>query len=388
MKRRKLLALALVLAGLTSVTVWADDVVLDDLVVSGSSCVGTDCQDGEAFGFDTVRLKENNLRIRFQDTSGGTFPSNDWQLIANDSANGGQNYFGVEDATAGTFPLRLMAGAPDNAIHVARGGVGFGTASPQRPLHVAVGDTPGLRLEQNNSVGWPAYRWEMAANESNFFVRDATAATTPLRIFPGADDATLVVAPGGRVGIGTDTPDGSLHLAADGAVDLVHEDTAADVVWRETFGPESGGGHAWSLSADDQGATTTPIHVSQDGDVVIAGTLSQGSSRTIKRGVREVDPDQVLQAVDALEVSRWKYRSDAGGSDHMGPMAEDFHRHFGLGVDERHIAPNDLAGVAVAAAKALSSRVRDQNAEIERLRGEASALEERLSRIEALLHAR
>ena len=55
-----------------------DQVILDDLIVDGSVCAGFDCVNGESFGFDTLRLKENNLRIKFQDTSTSpSFPSND-----------------------------------------------------------------------------------------------------------------------------------------------------------------------------------------------------------------------------------------------------------------------------------------------------------------------
>ncbi|MEL7061874.1 MAG: hypothetical protein AAGN46_17745, partial [Acidobacteriota bacterium] len=66
-----------------------DFVVMDDLIVDGSQCVGFDCVNGESFGFDTLRLKENNLRIAFDDTStAGSYPRRDWQILANDSANG------------------------------------------------------------------------------------------------------------------------------------------------------------------------------------------------------------------------------------------------------------------------------------------------------------
>ena len=41
----------------------ADQVILDDLIVDGSACVGQDCVNGESFGFDTIRIKENNLNI-------------------------------------------------------------------------------------------------------------------------------------------------------------------------------------------------------------------------------------------------------------------------------------------------------------------------------------
>ena len=62
---------------------------LDDVIISFSLCVGNDCVNGESFGFDTIRLKENNLRIHFQDTSNSaSFPTNDWRIVINDSSNG------------------------------------------------------------------------------------------------------------------------------------------------------------------------------------------------------------------------------------------------------------------------------------------------------------
>ena len=81
-----------VLAATPAVSV-ADQVIPDDLIVQGSTCVGFDCINNESFGFDTIRLKENNTRIKFEDTSLAGFPTNDWQLTANDSASGGASKF-------------------------------------------------------------------------------------------------------------------------------------------------------------------------------------------------------------------------------------------------------------------------------------------------------
>ena len=90
----------------------ADQVIADDLIVIGSSCFGLDCADGEDFGFDTLRLKENNLRIKFDDTSSSSsFPNNDWEIVINDSANGGENFFSIVDSTAGTTLFKLCAEA-------------------------------------------------------------------------------------------------------------------------------------------------------------------------------------------------------------------------------------------------------------------------------------
>src|ERR1700682_283443 len=78
----------------------SDFVIADDLIVQGSACVGLDCVNNESFGFDTLRLKENNTRIKFEDTSTSTgFPTHDWQLTANDSASGGAEKFSIADIT-------------------------------------------------------------------------------------------------------------------------------------------------------------------------------------------------------------------------------------------------------------------------------------------------
>ena len=194
-----------------------DQVFLDDVIVTGSICVGQDCVNGESFSFDTERLKENNLRIHFDDTSSSaSFPSNDWRIIINDSENGGANYFAVADATGGTTPFRVMAGAGNNALYISNSGgnVGMGTASPVVELHVTDGDSPTLRLEQNGSSGFGSQTWDIAGNESNFFVRDVTnGSKLPFRIKPNAPDNALYIAADGDLGFGTATPDGQIDVA-------------------------------------------------------------------------------------------------------------------------------------------------------------------------------
>jgi hypothetical protein len=60
---------------LTASSVNAAQVFTTDVIVQGSECVGFDCATSESFGSDTLRLKENNLRIHFDDTSSSaSFP--------------------------------------------------------------------------------------------------------------------------------------------------------------------------------------------------------------------------------------------------------------------------------------------------------------------------
>lgn len=192
-----------------------DQVFIDDLIVDGSICVGQDCVNGENFGFDTQRLKENNLRIHFNDTSASaSFPSNDWRITINDSSNGGANYFGIEDATAGRIPFRVEAGAPANTLYVSDSGdVGFGTATPIVRAHLADGDSPTLRLEQNGSNGWTPQIWDVAGNETNFFIRDATnGSKLPFRIRPNAPQNSFYIDTDGDIGLGTASPAHALQV--------------------------------------------------------------------------------------------------------------------------------------------------------------------------------
>jgi hypothetical protein len=207
-----------------------DFVIADDLIVQGSTCTGLDCVNGEVFSFDTLRLKENNLRIHFDDTSTiAGFPANDWRIIANDSASGGASKFSVEDSTNAKTPLTIRAGAATNSIFVdSTGRVGFRTSTPVLDLHVATSNTPGIRLEQNNSGGFTAQTWDIAGNEANFFVRDVTGGSRlSFRIRPGAPTSSIDISADGDVGIGTGSPDQKLHAeeSADENTIILSENT-------------------------------------------------------------------------------------------------------------------------------------------------------------------
>lgn len=204
---------------LTAVAAQADQVFADDVIVQGSLCVGLDCVNGENFGFDTIRLKENNTRIKFDDTSAsGSFPSNDWQLTANDSSNGGANKFALDDITNSKTPFTVEANSPNNTLYVdSAGRIGVKTGAPVVDIHVVNGNSPTLRLEQDGSSGFAAQTWDVAGNETNFFVRDVTnSSKLPFKIKPGAATNSLFIAADGDVGLSTTSPDAQLHVVGTG----------------------------------------------------------------------------------------------------------------------------------------------------------------------------
>lgn len=280
-----------------------DQVILDDLIVDGSACIGVDCVNGESFGFDTLRLKENNLRIKFDDTSNsGSFPNVDWQLTANETGNGGLNKFSIDDTTNNKVPFTLEANAPNNALYVDDGGrVGLGTNQPVVELHIVDGDTPTVRLQQDGSSGFNQQTWDLAGNEAGFFVRDVTnGSQLPFRVIPGADSESLVVAADNSIGMGTDTtPDAALHLRrTDGATQLLVEeasgttaarglmelrnngtvrfdmtDSNANLFWR--FAVENSG---TEFAITRQGTGVTEMRLDSSGNLTIPGGLVTGTA--------------------------------------------------------------------------------------------------------------
>lgn len=393
---------SLALALLAAVPAHADQVIPDDLIVQGSICAGTDCVNNESFGFDTVRLKANDTRIKFEDTSvSAGFPSNDWQLTANDTdSGGGGNYFAIDDITGAKTPLKIMAGAPSNSLHInASGLVGLGTAAPVLNLHIKTGTSPAIRLEQDANSGFSPYTWDLGGNDAGFFIRDLTGGSNlPLRIRPGAPTSSIDIAADGKVGIGNTSPAASLHISGNqGSSRLRVEDANATTAPRTLLALVNNGGVtasysvapgvAWETRADAGSWTIAQagapgsgqFRLDDSGNLAISGTLSQGSSRTLKTDIRSVDRNALLDKVLALPLYAWRYKSAPVHERHLGPMAEDFHELFGTGSDPRRLAPSDVAGVALGALQALAGKVAEKDTQINAIKRRIEAIEARLA---------
>ena len=248
-----------------------DFVIADDLIVQGSTCSGLDCVNGEVFGFDTLRLKENNTRLQFDDTSTSAgFATNNWQIRANSSASGGGSFLAFVDQGAtgnsetGTLVFQVDAGAPANALRVSSGGdVGIKTATPVLDVHANTTDTPAIRLEQNNSGGFTAQTWDIGANEANFFVRDVTGGSLlSFRIRPGAPTSSLDISSSGNVGVGTGSPSKKLHVAAQNSQMFIDRPATGALNYALLdFGTNNVPKFTMGLNADsDPGADRMAIH--------------------------------------------------------------------------------------------------------------------------------
>jgi trimeric autotransporter adhesin len=124
----------------------------------------------------------------------------------------------------------------------------------------------------------------------------------------------------------------------------------------DTFNVRATGGARFVSAIDSSTGATTAGVVLQPG----AGSWSSLSDRHAKANVRPVNPQAVLQALAGLPISTFRYRTQGPEVRHMGPMAQDFFRAFGLGDSPRYIATVDADGVALAAIKGLHAKVRAQ----------------------------
>lgn len=367
-----------------------DQVVADDEIVQGSLCVGLDCVVNESFGFDTIRLKENNTRIKFEDTSTSSgFPTTDWQLTANDSASGGLNKFSIEDITDSKVPFTVIGNAPTDSVRVdSNGKVGFRTSTPGLDLHINTGDTPAIRFEQNSSGGFTAQTWDIGANEANWFVRDVTGGSRlPLRIRPGAPTSSVDISAAGNVGVGTASPSVKLHVLGSGAQFMTcSNDTNTKWTWIYNGGANDNSAIGWDssdamrfgtstsvagaafsekmrITASGQigigvTAPTNPIQHSNGAFLSAGGIWTDASSRALKQDISDLNSGEAMEALQALNPVKFAYKVNPK-EHHVGFIAEDV-PDLVAATNRKGLSPMDIVAV-------LAKVVKDQQKTIDEL---------------------
>ncbi|HSV18996.1 MAG TPA: tail fiber domain-containing protein [Casimicrobiaceae bacterium] len=139
------------------------------------------------------------------------------------------------------------------------------------------------------------------------------------------------------------------------------------------FAARATGGVRFVTAVDFNGVPTAGVAIAPG-----SGTWTSLSDRASKYAIHPVDARAVLAKVMTLPVHTWRYRTEASGALHMGPMAQDFHQAFALGNGDRTIAMVDADGVALAAIQGLNQRLDEKDAEIAALKGELAAIKRRL----------
>lgn len=384
-----------------------------NFVVQGNACIGSSCATNDA-NYSALKIKSVQPNILFDGIAlpeGGGGSSQDWALMANPS---GAPQFSLADFTNASFPFSVAAGAPSNSLYVAsNGNVGLGTSTPTSwaDLHVYTSATenasavfgPDPNSGPSFAIGYAGFTFGRGAAGLNVFPDASATPPNPSFRFMTNTIERMIITNTGDIGIGTTLPSTKLHVFGNGGTNkLLVEEASATTTPREILELRNNGGTIvilkdtsqaprWSFGTsgtsfvtDNQANAGVELSLTATGNLTIAGTLTQGSSREIKTDFVTLDPKEVLARVSSLPVSLWSYKSESAVR-HVGPMAEDFHQVFGLGADDKHIAPGDQAGVALLAVQGLNQVVQDNAQEVATLRRENADLAKRIEVLEALL---
>jgi len=361
-----------------------------DGVIRNSLCVGFDCPNSPTFSDSTILLMENNTRIKFDDTSTiNSFPRNDWEIEANSNLNGGPSYLGFNDCgqssqggCASDLVFAVEAGARTNALYVENDGdVGFGTSNPVVRLHTIDGDTPALRLEQDGSSGFAPQTWDVAGNETSFFVRDATnGSTLPFRIRPGAGSNSLVIDSDDDIGIGVLSPSASLHVKRTSGNATFQLETTASATAQ--FNLVNGGGE-WQMihgaggayNLNRVGVAGNQFVFSPNGNLDIQGTLTTNGPSCGGGCDRVFAPDYELPSIEEHALEMWQQ----GHLPAVGPTEPG--ARFNVSEKTGGIL-NELEKAHIYIER-LNDTVEELKAELHQRDQSVAALEERLARLEA-----
>ncbi|HEX3068204.1 MAG TPA: tail fiber domain-containing protein [Thermoanaerobaculia bacterium] len=286
----------------------------DFVSAAGGVCAGADCTSTESFGLATAKLKANNTRLKFEDTSTSVgFPTTDWQLSANDTFSGGLNKFFVEDLTAATVPLLIEGGTPTNALYLdSTGRIGLGTSTPARNLSISDSISPTIRMEQSAS---PFQAWDIVANNNNFYVRDINHEFNPFIIRSSTPDNTLVLDSTGRLGLGVSAPLYQIHHSSGARLD--------------------------------------------------AGNWVNASSRAVKQDIHQLDGDAALSALKALEPVTFAYKANPAEMN-VGFIAEDVPDLVAT-ADRKGLSAMDIAAVLTKVIQGQQRTIEDLQTRLQRL---------------------
>jgi hypothetical protein len=290
----------------------------------------------------------------------------------------------------------IEEGGEANALYIDNSGaIGLGTTTPFGSLEISDPDTfVQLSFTANNGVDWVG-SIEGVAGTRMLSIEGATEQNI-VNLHLDSPGNVLNVDANGRVGLGTTAPDRLLHVrGADTTATRVQVDNTSGIAdTRILFKLENRGptqfainntqtSAQWTFSVTNSGFVISRAGTGVQeavfaggGNMTIAGTLTQGSSKDSKEDFQAIDSREILDRVANLPISNWTYRHDSPNVRHLGPMAEDFHAAFGLGRTEKGITTLDTSGVALAAIQGLVQENQELKQRLEKLEAMIVAMAE------------
>jgi hypothetical protein len=256
-------------------------------------------------------------------------------------------------------------------------------------LHIKDSDTPTVRLEQDSSGGWTAQTFDVAGNESNFFIRDVTnGSKLPFRIQPNTPSSTLCLKSTGNVGIGTWSPEFKLEVETTGenatlCLDrtdgakfklnvLANKGQIGTISNHDLVFTSNNANRVTIAAGGNVGIGTTspsyPLHMGSGAYCSVGGTWTNGSSIAFKDNVQGLNAGAAMQALAQLRPVTFVYKADHS-EKHVGFIAEEVPELVAMN-DRQGLSPMDIVAV-------LTKVVQEQQKTIEELGKRLEKLEQK-----------
>ncbi|MEO1085005.1 MAG: tail fiber domain-containing protein, partial [Acidobacteriota bacterium] len=267
----------------------------------------------------------------------------------------------------------------------------------------------------DGSDGFATQTWDVAGNETNFFIRDVTnASSLPFRILPGGgNDAGLVLRGNGDVGLGTASAQADLHVLGGGtahtpsnsAVVGLFQNNAAEsdgAILSLLAGSGTANAQFWFGDRDNDKAGRViyrnavdamsfftngaeRLFIEGDGGICIGCNNAQGdalrhsngahltaggvwtnaSSRSLKRDVTELSGADAMAALDGLAPVTYRYNNELDET-YVGFIAEDVPELVAM-KDRKSLTSMDVVAVLTRVAQEQQVMLQEQRRAIEAL---------------------
>lgn len=331
-------------------------------VATGNLGIGTSPMEGKGYrtSWHTYKgaFRSGYADNEWDDANVGFFS---WAGGSNSTANGLYALaFGDTNFARSTSSIAFGSG---NEV---KGAAGFSAGAGNR-----VCDTYGVALGNNARSGGPFI--DGKCDPETFNIRGLAAVAIGYNVTADQDHTTALGKFASNNGFqGTFIwSDGAPQASADTFRNTANNEFAARATGGFRFRTNLGGTTGCNLPAG-------------------SGVFNCTSSRKTKENFTLIGGEDVLARLRNVPVTTWNYISEGRQVTHMGPMAEDFYKAFALGTGDTSIGVQDIAGVNLAAVKALEARtleLQQKTAEIERLNSKLNAMEQRLLALEENMKA-
>ena len=340
--------------------------------------------------------------------------------LNNEAGSEGATVGGGEGNTATGLGYETVGGGQDNEAGWSHATVAGGNENNASSARTFIGGGTRNSAERNHALVAGGRDNTSAGNFAAILGGSDNAASGQLATIGGGRDNTAsgdrsVIGGGGYQGSFIDDPDDG-NIAAGMASTVpggASNDAGGDWSLAAGRGAKIDAGHhgafLWSDSLGDTDDSALPFESQEENEFAVRATggvrlitsvtatgvpnagvkLEEGESswgsisdRNAKMAIEPAGGRGVLARIVDMPISEFSYKAQDESIRHMGPMAQDFHRLFGLGSNERRITPMNLAGISLAAIQGLHEVIEEQEQTIAAQAAEMEALEARLDAIE------